>query len=153
MAARPFHAILASVALLRGFGAASVVFIASFAVHIVGGASGQGWLFGLAIASIFLSSTGFPLIVAAGAELSLVPARPSHVVLATSGLAGAALTASALWAANGRALTWWEAPAGLALVAVVSGAGFWAADVLRSRGTTRGASFGAGSRHRAAGPH
>ena len=101
---------------IRGFGIAFGVFAASFALHIVGGATNQGWLFGTAVALIFVSATGFPIIawLAAGA-------RPNDRVLVATGMAaGFGLTLSALWAANDRSFAGWQFPLGVALVLTTS---------------------------------
>ena len=121
-------------AILRGLAGASSAFVAAFALHIVGGASGQPWLFAIAVALIFATATGFPVI-------ALAIARPwqhrQRLALLTIGAAaGVALTASALWAANDRTLAWWQLPASVALVALVSGASLLAWARLRG-GETR----------------
>ena len=108
-------------ALLRGFIVATAVFIGSFALHIVGGASGQGWLFATAVALIFASATGFPVLVALASRGALARNRPASLL---SVIVGTALTESALWAANGRGVAWWEAPAALIAVTAVSGFAF-----------------------------
>jgi hypothetical protein len=102
---------------LRGHLIAAGLFAGFFALHVVGGATGQGWLFALAVAGIFLSATGFGAIAARTAD---VPAtsRAGIGMLATGSVAGVILTSSALWAANGRAWAAWEAPAAVALVAL-----------------------------------
>ncbi len=45
-----------------GLISAFALFAASFALHIVGGATDQGWLFAIAVGLIFLTATGFPAI-------------------------------------------------------------------------------------------
>ena len=103
----------------RGIVLAFGAFVASFALHIVGGASGQGWLFNLAVGLIFLTAAGFPAVA------WLLAGRPTgqgrNLVLNIGFVAGTVLTASALWAANGRSVAWWELPAAAALVLLVSG--------------------------------
>ena len=48
----------AAIGLTGAFG----LFAAAFALHIVGGASGQRWLFAIAVALIYLTATGFAAI-------------------------------------------------------------------------------------------
>ena len=96
--------------------------MASFALHVVGGATDQGWLFAIAVALIFVSATGFPVIaVWAGgfADLRSVEARAAGAIGAA---AGYGFTVGALWAANGRAFAWWEFPLAALLVLLGSGA-------------------------------
>jgi len=113
---------------IRGLTIAFGVFAASFALHVVAGATGQGWLFAIAVALIFASAAGFPVIAAWFAG------RGSRTVLAAGSIAGAVLTGSALWAANGRAFAWWEPPLACALVILGSGAMLAAARILDARG-------------------
>ncbi|HKS91166.1 MAG TPA: hypothetical protein VJQ83_04500 [Tepidiformaceae bacterium] len=105
---------------VRGIGIAFTIFVVSFALHIVGGATGQGWLFGIAVALIFLTATGFPVIALWMGELRTVRSGQGRATAIAGGLIGIGLTASALWAANGRSVAWWELPAAIAMVAVMS---------------------------------
>jgi hypothetical protein len=93
-------------------------FAASFGLHIVGGATGQGWLFAIAVALIYVSATGFAGIAA---WLSGRSRATGDLVLFGWGIAGVAFTTGALWAANGRAFAWWEVPAAIVLETSVSG--------------------------------
>ena len=104
---------------VRGLALAFVAFVASFALHIVGGATDQGWLFAIAVALIFIAATGFPAI----ATLLAGPATDIHTrwLLGIGAVAGFVLTMSALWAANDRSTALWHFPAALVLVVVVSG--------------------------------
>ena len=105
---------------MRGVIVALAIFVASFALHVVGGATGQGWLFAIAVALIFVSATGFPVIaVWAGgfADLRSAEARATGAIGAA---AGYGFTVSALWAANGRGFAWWEFPLSALLVLVGS---------------------------------
>ncbi|MGE5597250.1 MAG: hypothetical protein ACM3S1_14595 [Hyphomicrobiales bacterium] len=106
---------------LKGLAAAFVFFAVSFALHIVGGATDQSWLFAIAVALIFVAATGFPAIalLAAGPGTSIAERR---VVLGAGFAAGLLYTAGALWAANDRSFAWWHAPAAVALVLAVSAA-------------------------------
>ena len=102
----------------RGLVLAFGVFAASFALHIVGGASGQDWLFNIAVALIFLTPTAFPVIALLFAGSPRGAAR--NLVLNSGFVIATGLTASAFWAANGRTFAWWEVPAAAAAVLVVS---------------------------------
>lgn len=102
--------------IVRGLGIAFALFAASFALHIVGGASGQGWLFAIAVGLIYITATGFPaiaIIVAGFPDLDHPGARFTG---AAGAIAGYVFTVGALWAANGRAFAWWEFPAAFLLV-------------------------------------
>lgn len=111
-------------ALVRGFALALAAFIASFALHIVGGATDQGWLFATAVALIFLTATGFPALTVIFAGGVPAASRFGNAVLVAATGTGTFFTAAALWAANGRSLAWWEPPLALLLVGVVSGSYF-----------------------------
>lgn len=105
---------------VRGVVVALAIFVASFALHVVGGATGQGWLFAIAVALIFLSATGFPVIaVWAGGFADLRPVE-ARATAAIGAAAGYGFTVGALWAANGRAFAWWEFPLAALLVLVGS---------------------------------
>lgn len=103
---------------VRGLVLAFGVFAASFALHIVGGASGQDWLFNLAVALIFVTATAFPVIALLFAGSPRGAAR--NLVLNAGFVIGTTLTASAFWAANGRSFAWWEIPAAASAVLAVS---------------------------------
>lgn len=119
--------------MIRGFVLTFGLFAAAFALHIVGGATDQGWLFVTAVVLIFVTAAGFPAIMHAfaGRRARTRQGRPLWIV---GTVAGVILTASALWAANDRSMAWWLVPAGAACVAIVSPA-LWI--ILRPRlGTT-----------------
>ncbi len=103
----------------RGLAGASALFAASFALHIVAGALDQGWLFAIAVGLIYVTATAFPVIAL---RLARAPARSFSglLILAAGAAAGVGFTWGALWAANGRAMAWWEPLAAVALVAVAS---------------------------------
>ncbi|MGE3073269.1 MAG: hypothetical protein AB7N24_04190 [Dehalococcoidia bacterium] len=105
---------------LFGLVAAFVLFAAAFALHIVGGATDQGWLFAIAVALIFITATGFPAIalLLSGELFGSVSAARKTLVLGF--LIGTGLTLGALWAANDRSFAAWEFPVAPALVIVVS---------------------------------
>jgi len=94
------------------------IFAASFALHIVGGATDQDWLFAIAVVLIYASATGFAGIAA---WLSGRSSGAGDLVLLCWGLTGVAFTTAALWAANGRAFAWWELPLAIVLETAVSG--------------------------------
>ncbi|OAI39650.1 hypothetical protein AYO38_07295 [bacterium SCGC AG-212-C10] len=104
---------------VRGLVLAFGIFAASFALHIVGGATEQGWLFALAVALIFLSAVCFPVIAL---QLTGKPRNwaTTMFVSIAGGAIGVVLTASAFWAANGRAFAWWQVPLAVVLVAAVN---------------------------------
>ncbi len=107
--------------MIRGFAIAAGFFAGSFALHIVGAASNEAWLFILAVALIFISATGFPAIMHATAGQK---ARAHHgrTMWIIGSFAGISLTASALWAVNERVVAWWQVPVAAAAVAIVSSA-------------------------------
>jgi hypothetical protein len=98
---------------------AFVLFAAFFALHIVGGASDQGWLFNLAVVLILLTATGFPVVA------SLLARSRDRATLALGFVVGSFLTGGALWAANDRSMAWWIVPVAPARVALVCGVGLW----------------------------
>lgn len=99
-----------AIGLLVAFG----LFTASFVLHIVGGSLDQGWLFGLAVALIYLFATGFGAVawIAAGARIE----DKASLLIGT--VAALGLTMAALWAANDRSLAWWQWFAAPPLVAL-----------------------------------
>lgn len=103
-----------------GLGLAFGFFAASFALHIVGGATGQGWLFAIAVALIYISATGFPAIAMMIAGFRETNSTEARVTAGAGAAAGYAFTLGALWAANGRAFAWWEFPAAAVLVLISS---------------------------------
>jgi hypothetical protein len=103
---------------LRGLAGAFILFAASFALHIVGGATDQGWLFVLAVVLIYLTAAGFPAL----AHLLAGQPAASRAPWLLGGAIGIVLTASALRAANDRTFEWWMAPLAIGLVAVTSAA-------------------------------
>lgn len=90
----------------RGLAIALALFVGSFALHIIGGATDQRWLFAIAVGLIYLTATGFPAIALVSSGLK----RDGHggnLVLGLGALAGVGFTIGALWAANGRGFAWW----------------------------------------------
>jgi len=100
----------------RGIVIAFGLFAASFALHIVGGATDQGWLFAIAVALIFVSATGFPVIAAWAGGFDGLQSVEARATGAIGAAAGYGFTVGALWASNGRAFAWWEFPLATGLV-------------------------------------
>jgi hypothetical protein len=111
-----------AVGVVRGLGVALGLFLASFALHIVGGATDQSWLFAIAVALIFVTATGFPVIAMWASGLGELQSLAARIVGGVGAAAGFGFTVAALWAANGRAFAWWEFPLGSVLVLLGSGA-------------------------------
>ena len=109
------------VAVGRGLAVALGLFLASFALHIVGGATGQGWLFAIAVALIFVTATGFPVIALWASGLGEMQSAAARATGGTGAAAGFVFTVAALWAADGRSFAWWEFPLGSVLVLLGSG--------------------------------
>lgn len=85
-----------------------VCFAAAFALHIVAGATDQGWLFAIAVGLIFLIATGYSGFALWFAGLAYAGTRAATVTDLLGGIAGSALTVGALWAANDRAFEVWH---------------------------------------------
>jgi hypothetical protein len=107
-------------AAVRGLGLAFALFAAAFALHIAGGATGQDWLFAVAVALIFVTATGFPALALWLGGLRHARTAQARVVLVVGWAAGVAFTIGALWAASDRAFAWWQFPLAPALVGAVS---------------------------------
>lgn len=98
---------------LVGLGGAFLLFAASFGLHIVGGATDQGWLFAIAVVLIYVTASGFPAI----AWLIAGSRRDNRLIDQVGAAIGLILTIAALRAANDRTFEWWMVP--LAFAAVV----------------------------------
>jgi len=107
-----------------GLAVAFGVFAACFALHIVGGATGQEWLFATAVVLIFLTAAGYPAIALAASRLRMETREGRWTLLAGMAV-GDLLTASALWAAAGRSLEWWQPFLAAVIVGGVSMAMLW----------------------------
>jgi hypothetical protein len=107
-------------AALRGLGLAFALFAGAFVLHIIGGATGQRWLFAIAVALIFVTATGFPAMALWLSGLQHERNMEGRFTLVAGWTIGVALTVAALWAANGRAFAWWQFPLAPALVGAVS---------------------------------
>ena len=83
-------------------------FAAAFALHIVAGATDQGWLFAIAVGLIFLIATGYSGFALWFAGLAYAGNRAAMMTDLLGGIAGSALTVGALWAANDRAFEVWH---------------------------------------------
>ena len=105
---------------IRGLSIAFGLFAGSFALHIVAGASGLGWLFAIAVALIYVTATGFPVIAIVAGGFPDLDHPGARFTGAVGAAAGYVFTVGALWAANGRAFAWWEFPAAFALVILSS---------------------------------
>jgi hypothetical protein len=98
----------------RGLVLAFFLFAAAFALHIVGGATDQGWLFAIAVALIFVTAGSYPLTARILGRVS--PGRERTLTTGAGVVIGILLMAAALWAANGRAMAWWVVPVAAAFV-------------------------------------
>ncbi|MFN0096889.1 MAG: hypothetical protein ACKVVT_19185 [Dehalococcoidia bacterium] len=103
------------IAVVRGNLVAFGMFATAFALHIVGGATDQGWLFTFAVVVIFWTAIDFPTLAVgfSGAAGNAGRLR----VLIPGALIGVALTSGALWAAADRTWQLWTIPVAIALVA------------------------------------
>jgi hypothetical protein len=97
------------------------LFAGAFALHIVGGATDQGWLFAIAVGLIFLIATGYSGFALWIAGLAHSGTRAAAWTDLLGGIAGSALTIGALWAANDRAFELWHFAAAPLIEAAVSG--------------------------------
>lgn len=106
--------------IVRGLGLTFAAFAAAFALHVVGGATGQAWLFAIAVGLIYLTATGFPAIALWISGLRYRSGGNSEVVYRVGVLAGMGLTLGTLWATNDRSFGTWTFILTPILVAVVS---------------------------------
>lgn len=107
-------------AAVKGIGLSLGLFAFAFALHIVGGALDWAWLFGFAVALIFLVATGFPAFALWIAGLKYPGGELARRTYIVSTVIAMGLTLATLWAANDRsfgAITFILTPI---LVAVVS---------------------------------
>ena len=102
--------------IVRGLGLGFVAFAAFFALHIVGGATDQGWLFAIAVGLIYASAMAFaPLAATLSGAAPGTAAR--RTTMALGFIAAIGLTAGTLWATNDRAWAWWTWPGAIGLAA------------------------------------
>ena len=104
----------------RGLALTFAAFAAAFALHIVGGATDQGWLFAIAVGLIFAIATGFSGFALWFAGLAHAGNREAMLTDLVGGIAGSALTIGALWAANDRAFELWHFLAAPLIESIVS---------------------------------
>lgn len=105
---------------IKGLVIAFAAFSFAFALHIVGGATDQGWLFAIAVGLIYVIATGFPAIALWIAGLPYNGSEAAKFTYTTGVIIGTGLTLGALWATNGRSFAAWHFPSSIILVAVVS---------------------------------
>jgi hypothetical protein len=98
-----------------------LLFAGAFALHIIGGATDQDWLFAIAVGLIFLIATGYSGFALWIAGLAHAGTRAATWTDLLGGIAGSALTIGALWAATGRAFEPWHFAVAPLLEAAVSG--------------------------------
>ena len=103
---------------VRGIGGALALFLAAFGLHIVAGATDQGWLFTIAVDLIFFFAVGFVWVATL---LSGERIREAHrYFFLTAFLIALALTGATLWAVSDRSFEFWHAPAAPILVFVAT---------------------------------
>lgn len=105
---------------MLGLAGALGLFLASFALHIVGGATDQDWLFAVAVGLIFFFATGFVWVATVLARTRIRDAHRNFLI-ASFGIA-LALTGATLWAASDRSFEAWHAPAAPVLVFLATAA-------------------------------
>lgn len=89
-------------AAIRGLGIAFAAFAAAFALHIVGGATDQGWLFAAAVVLIYISATAYPAIALWLSGLSYRDGQVPRLAVGMGVGIGLLLTMGTLWATNDR---------------------------------------------------
>lgn len=105
---------------IKGIVLSLALFAFAFGLHIVGGALNWAWLFGFAVALIFLVATGFPAFALWIAGLKYPGGELARRTYVIGTMIAMGLTLATLWAANDRsfgAVTFVLTPI---LVAVVS---------------------------------
>ena len=105
---------------VKGLVITFAAFAFAFALHIVGGATDQGWLFAIAVVLIYVLATGFPAIALWVAGLSYKGSEAAKFTYTTGVIIGTGLTLGALWATNDRSFAAWHFPASIIFVAIVS---------------------------------
>lgn len=104
----------------KGFAVAAAAFLVAFALHVLGGATDQAWLFGIAVGLIFVTAAGFPAIVIWTSGLKYGGSDLARFAYGAGVVVGTGLTLGALWASNDRGFAGWHFPASIILVAVAS---------------------------------
>jgi len=105
---------------IRGIAVMLGLFAAAFALHIVGGATDQAWLFAIAVTLIFVIATGFPAFALWAGGLAYQANEVAKSTFSFGVIIGTGLTLGALWATNDREFAGWHFPVSLILVAIVS---------------------------------
>ncbi len=104
----------------KGLVLAFAAFAFAFALHVVGGATDQAWLFAIAVGLIYIFATGFPAIALWISGLAYRGSEAAKFTYTAGVIIGTGLTLGALWATNDRSFAAWHFPASIVLVAVVS---------------------------------
>lgn len=104
----------------KGIGLTLGAFALAFALHIVGGATDQRWLFAIAVGLIYTIATGFPAIALWVSGQVYKGTEAAKFTYTAGVIIGTGLTLGALWATNDREFTAWHFPVSLILVAVIS---------------------------------
>ena len=128
---RTYHAVVNS---FFGLAGAAALFLGAFGLHIVGGATNQGWLFAIAVVLIFLVAAGFSWIAASLARTPIPDADAGFLVPAFA--LALVLTEATLWAASDRAFELWHIPATPVLVFGVTAVLIYVEAVLRGSRTS-----------------
>jgi hypothetical protein len=102
-----------------GLVGALALFFASFALHIVGGATDQGWLLAIAVALILFFAIAYVWVATL---LSRTRLRDSHQNFLIAAFAIAmTLTEATLWAASDRSYQLWHILAAPTLIIAATG--------------------------------
>jgi hypothetical protein len=105
---------------VKGIGLSLLLFVAAFGLHIVGGALDWAWLFGLAVALIFLVATGFSAFSLWLAGLKYPGGELARRTYVASTMIAMGLTLATLWAINDRSFGTFTFVLTPVLVALVS---------------------------------
>lgn len=105
---------------VKGLVLTFAAFAVAFALHIVGGATDQGWLFAIAVVLIYAIAMGFPAIALWVSGLTYRGSEPAKFTYTAGVIIGTGLTLGALWATNDRSFAAWHFAASIVLVAIVS---------------------------------
>lgn len=97
-----------------------LAFAGAFALHVVAGALDWAWLFGIAVALIYLFATGFPALALWAGGLRYGEGGEARMTYRVGTVVGMLLTLGTLWATNDRSFGFWVFLLTPILVAVVS---------------------------------
>ncbi|WP_322819106.1 hypothetical protein [Tepidiforma sp.] len=103
-----------------GIGATGLAFGAAFALHVVAGALGWAWLFGVAVVAIYVLAAGFPVFALWAGGMRYREGREARLTYTLGTVIGMVLTLGALWASNDRSFGPWTFILAPILVSVVS---------------------------------